>query len=185
MNLVFDHLPNLNDLILTYGAKHAGKEYESSLFGMKMADAEKFQECLRKTQSLIRLSLPNNLLDYDLVKILSKGLMLNKTISVLDLRHNKITNSAVAKISLYLYQSKILTHLYLGDNQIHEKGSRCIGDALKVNNSLKVLDLHLNRIEDKGGFRFCQALGDRGGNQVLEELNFRGNSLGAEFSTGL
>ncbi len=40
--IVFDCLQNLNDLSLTYGAKHAGQKYESSLFGMKMADAEKF-----------------------------------------------------------------------------------------------------------------------------------------------
>jgi Ran GTPase-activating protein (RanGAP) involved in mRNA processing and transport len=155
IDIVFSLLPNLNDLTITYGAKHVGMEYESSLFGMKMADAEILKDCLRTTQSLTRLSMPNNLLDYDLIKILSSGLMLNKTISILDLSHNKIGNSASSKIALYLYQSKILTHLYLGDNQIHEKGARCIGDALKVNRSLLVLDMHLNRIDDKGGMRFC------------------------------
>jgi hypothetical protein len=155
METLFRLLPNLNDLTITFGAKHVGMEYESSLFGMKMADAEIFKECLKSTQSLTRLSLPNNLLDYDLIKILSTGLMLNKTISILDLSHNKIGNSASSKIALYLYQTKILTHLYLGDNQIHEKGARCIGDALKVNRSLIVLDMHLNRIDDKGGMRFC------------------------------
>ena len=70
------------------------------------------------------------------MKILYKGLMLNKTIAILDLSHNKIGNSATSKIALYLYQSKILTHLYLGDNQIHENGINCIGDALKGNRSL-------------------------------------------------
>ena len=178
-------MPNLNDLTITYGAKHKGMEYESSLFGMKMADAEVFSECLWTTQSLVRLSMPNNLLDYDLVKILSRGLMLNKTISILDLSHNKIGNSASSKIALYLYQSKILTHLYLGDNLIHEKGARCIGDALKVNRSLWVLDMHLNRIDDKGGMRFIQALSERGGNKVLFDLNLRANSLESNFADAL
>lgn len=71
MGVVFQYLPNLTDLAITYGAKHKGMEYESSLFGMKMADAEVFSECLRTTQSLVKLSMPNNLLDYDLIKILS------------------------------------------------------------------------------------------------------------------
>lgn len=179
MSIVFRYLQNLNDLSITYGAKHVGMDYESSLFGMKMTDAEIFSECLRSTQSLVRLSLPNNLLDYDLVKILYKGLMLNKTISILDLSHNKIGNSAVSRIALYLYHSRILTHLYLGDNMIHEKGARCIADALKVNKTLKVLDLHLNRIDDKGGSKFCEALMDKeDGNRTLQEVNLRANSLG-------
>lgn len=185
MGVVFQYLPNLTDLAITYGAKHKGMEYESSLFGMKMADAEVFSECLRTTQSLVKLSMPNNLLDYDLIKILSRGLMLNKTISILDFSHNKIGNSASSKIALYLYQSKILTHLYLGDNVIHEKGARCIGDALKVNRSLRVLDMHLNRIDDKGGMRFIQALSERGGNKVLQELNLRANSLESNFADAL
>ncbi len=79
----------------------------------------------------------------------------------------------------------MLTHLYLGDNLIHEKGCRCIGDALKENRSLKVLDLHLNRIDDKGGHWFCQALAEKDGNRVLEEINFRGNSLGSNFTLAM
>lgn len=49
MEIVFRFLPNLNDLTITYGAKHVGMEYESSLFGMKMADAEVFKECIKST----------------------------------------------------------------------------------------------------------------------------------------
>lgn len=39
MGIVFQHLPNLSYLTLTYGAKHVGMEYERPLFGMKMGDA--------------------------------------------------------------------------------------------------------------------------------------------------
>ena len=90
VQVVFDYLPNLAFLTLTYGAKHVGMAYERPLFGMKMSDAKIFKECLRKTQSLCYLSLPGNLIDDDLISILIKGLMLNKTISQLDLSHNKI-----------------------------------------------------------------------------------------------
>lgn len=44
MTVVFDHLPNLSYLSLTYGAKHVGMEYDRQLFGMKMADAKIFSE---------------------------------------------------------------------------------------------------------------------------------------------
>jgi Leucine-rich repeat (LRR) protein len=98
-------LPNLAHLTLTYGAKHIGMEYERPLFGMKMSDAETLKTNLRKTSSLVFLSLPGNLIDDDLVAILIKGLMLNKTITQLDLSHNKIGQTGARKIAKYLLQS--------------------------------------------------------------------------------
>jgi hypothetical protein len=92
MDLVLNNLQNLMNLQLTYGAKHMGMEYERPHIGMKMSDAQFLQDCLKTTNNLIRLSLPGNLIDDDLVSILSKGLMLNRTITQLDLSHNKIGN---------------------------------------------------------------------------------------------
>jgi Ran GTPase-activating protein (RanGAP) involved in mRNA processing and transport len=70
--------------------------------------------------------MPGNLIDDDLISILIKGLMLNKTISQLDLSHNKISNSGARKLAKYLLSSKILTHMNLCDNSIHYEGSRYI-----------------------------------------------------------
>ena len=81
MSIVFDCLSNLAPLTLIYGAKQVGMDYEWPLFGMKMSDAKIFSECLKMTQSLVYLSLPGNLIDDDLITILIKGLVLNKTIS--------------------------------------------------------------------------------------------------------
>jgi hypothetical protein len=36
---LFEFLPNLAFLKLTYGAKHVGMQYERPMFGMKMSDA--------------------------------------------------------------------------------------------------------------------------------------------------
>jgi hypothetical protein len=72
MLVVFNCLPNLSYLSLTYGAKHVGMEYDRQLFGMKMSDARDFSECLRTTQALVKLALPCNLIDNDLVSILIK-----------------------------------------------------------------------------------------------------------------
>ena len=49
MTKVFDNLPNLAHLTLTYGAKHVGMQYERPKFGMKMSDAQLFAECLKTT----------------------------------------------------------------------------------------------------------------------------------------
>lgn len=62
------------------------------MFGMKMSDAIDFSQSLRTTTSLTHLALPGNLIDDELTKYLVSELMLNKTISQLDLSHNKIGN---------------------------------------------------------------------------------------------
>ena len=49
--------------------------------------------CLENTQTLVSLSLQCNLLDDDLVEILMEGLSQNKTLSILDLSHNKISDT--------------------------------------------------------------------------------------------
>jgi len=49
MTIVFNYLPNLSYLTLTYGAKHVGMEYERPLFGMKMSDAKHFSDCMKFT----------------------------------------------------------------------------------------------------------------------------------------
>jgi len=183
MTIVFNYLPNLSYLTLTYGAKHVGMEYERPLFGMKMSDAKLFSDCMRMTQSLVYLSLPGNLIDDDLISILIKGLILNKTITQLDLSHNKITNAGARKIAKYLLSNEVLTHLNLADNMIPYEGSRFLAQALKVNKVLKHLSLKLNRLDDKAGSKLCIDLLNNSSN--LESLSLSSNSLGHMFCESL
>ena len=62
-------------------------------------------------------------------------------------------------------------------------GSRYIAQALKVNKTLRVLSLKLNRIEDKAGSKLCNDL--MTSKNVIEELNLSGNSLGHLFCESL
>lgn len=71
----------------------------------------------------------------------------------------------------------------LSDNSIHYEGSRYIAQALKVNKSLKHLNLKLNRIDDKGGAKLCTDL--QNNNSQLESLSLSSNSLGHMFCESL
>lgn len=129
------------------------------------------------------LSLPGNLIDDDLIGILIKGMVLNKTISQLDLSHNKISNSGARKIAKFLLSTQILTRLDLTDNQIAYEGSRYLAQALKVNKVLKHLSLKLNRLDDKAGSKLCIDLLNNSSN--LESLSLSSNSLGHMFCESL
>ena len=67
------------------------------------------------------------MIDDDLIRILVNGLMLNKTITELDLSHNRISDAGARRIAKYLLSTELLTHLDLSDNLIHYEGSRYLG----------------------------------------------------------
>lgn len=180
IKLLFEMLPNLSHLTITFGAKHVEMDYERQLFGMKMSEAQDFKDCIKNTQQLTHLAMPGNLIDDDLMTILTKGLMLNKTITQLDLSHNKIGSSGARKIAKYVLQSKVLTHLNLRDNQLNYEASRFLCQALKHNSSLTYLSLSLNRLDDKAGSKMCIDLLDSK-TQCLQEIDFSANLLGNLF----
>lgn len=72
MRIVFENLPNLSYLSLTYGAKHVGMEYDRQLFGIKLSDAVAFAEWIRMTKSLVKLALPCNLMEDNHIGTLTK-----------------------------------------------------------------------------------------------------------------
>ena len=181
--ILFKNLPNLSYLTVTFGAKHVDMEYERQLFGMKMSEAQFFRECIKNTSQLTYLALPGNLIDDDLVTILNKGLMLNKTITQLDLSHNKIGSSGARKIAKYVLHTQILTHLNLSDNCLNYEASRFIAQACKANRSLVFLSLKLNRLDDKAGSKFVLDLLN---NKVqLREIDLSANLLGNNFCESL
>ena len=74
---IFSRLPNLSKLELTYGVKQVRMNFERSLFGMKISDADSLKQCIKATDVLTTLVLPSNLIDDDLLRQLMGGLINN------------------------------------------------------------------------------------------------------------
>ena len=133
MEMLFQNVPTLCNLEMTFGVKEIGMEYERSLFGMKMSDVTSLQKALRVTETLTILSLPCNLLDDNTVRILASGLQGNATITALDLSHNKIADRGVKALAKLLNERSVVLSLNLNDNHIHADGGKYFGRALKLN----------------------------------------------------
>eukprot|EP01029_Cantina_marsupialis_P017432 TRINITY_DN391_c0_g2_i2.p1 TRINITY_DN391_c0_g2~~TRINITY_DN391_c0_g2_i2.p1 ORF type:complete len:340 (-),score=82.11 TRINITY_DN391_c0_g2_i2:162-1181(-) len=177
LNWALNFFPNLNSLKISYGVKKIGTKYDRMLFGMKLQDARSLSLYLGRTNSLVQLSLPANLLDDELLKELADGLRVNDTLVELDLSHNNLTSTGVAMLADVLRTDSPLMSLDLTDNLIHTEGGRHLGRALHENHSLLYLGLRLNRLQDEGGRMLIEGLA---ANQTLESINVSGNSLGTK-----
>ncbi|OQR97912.1 hypothetical protein ACHHYP_09443 [Achlya hypogyna] len=182
VNEVFQCLPNLTQLKLSYGVKHIGMKYERMLFGMKISDATALSHAIKSTITLSTLMLPRNLLDDDLLRMLMTGLIKNATVTTLDLSHNKLTNHGARLLAKLLVPTSVIASLNLADNQIHAEGGRYLARGLKYNTSLVELNLRLNRLTDEGGKMLLEGLvGHRG----ITILNLSNNALGRETAEAL
>jgi len=177
MEMLFQNVPTLCNLDMTFGVKEIGMEYERSLFGMKMSDVTSLAKALRVTETLTILSLPCNLLDDNTMRILATGLTDNSTITSLDLSHNKIADRGVKAIAKLLNDRCVIISLNLSDNHVHADGGKYFGRALKQNSSLETLNLRLNRLGDEGGKMLLEGMGD---NSSLTHLNLSCNALDHE-----
>jgi hypothetical protein len=178
----FSRLPNLSAVTASYGVRGVGMRYNRALLGMKVTDAMSMAKCLKATQTLTYLSLPRNLIDDDLLRLLITGMVHNQTVTHLDLSHNKITEFGVRLLTRLLGADSVIMTLDLGDNQIRGEGGSYLGAALTENESLVDLDLKLNRLQDAGGEALLRALL---GNQTLTGLNLAHNQLGSASAAAL
>jgi len=174
MEFLFQNVPTLCNLDVTYGVKQIGMDYERKWFGMKLYDVTTLAKALKVTETLTILSLPCNLLDDNTVRILASGLQENSTLTSLDLSHNKIADRGVKAIAKLLDDKSVLISLNLADNHIHADGGKYFGRALKMNGSLLKLNLRLNRLGDEGGKLLLEGALD---NASLAQLNLSCNAL--------
>ncbi|RNF25074.1 putative paraflagellar rod component [Trypanosoma cruzi] len=92
------------------------------------------------------------------VRLLCQALLLNATVTSLDLSKNIVGDIGVASIAEMLMTNSVITHLNLSDNSISNRGPQRLCAALRTNTSLQELDLSNNAIYDEGVEDFPEML---------------------------
>jgi len=174
LSFIFDALPALCSFAITYGNRRLGMDYERAMFGMKISDAQYLARNVRVSQTLVSLSLPCNMVDDELVKVLMGGLSYGHMLTNLDLSHNKIGDRGARRLASLLDPDYCLQALDLHDNLIHANGCMHLGAHLAENMTCQVLNLRLNRCEDNGVSHLFQ---DMCVNKYLKTLNLSCNDL--------
>ncbi|KAL3159899.1 hypothetical protein ABBQ38_010295 [Trebouxia sp. C0009 RCD-2024] len=167
---------------LTYGLRNTGMNYDRAMFGMKLPDCRSLAKTLEKSETLVTLGLPSNLLEDDKIRMIASGLVDNHSVTSLDLSHNKIADRGVRALVKVLDSSNVVTFLDLHDNQIHVEGGQALARAMRANHSLVSLNLRLNRLGDVGCSAICSALSD---NTILERLSLSANGAGPQTAEAL
>ncbi len=84
--------------------------YDRAMFGMKLPDCRSVAKMLEKSETLVTLALPGNLLEDDKIRMIASGLVDNHSVTDLDLSHNKVMPSQ--KQALMLFTSFAYTQTY-------------------------------------------------------------------------
>jgi hypothetical protein len=174
LSFLFDTLPALCSFSITYGNRRLGMDYERAMFGMKISDAQYLARNIRVSQTLVSLSLPCNMIDDELVKVLMGGLSYGHMLTHLDLSHNKIGDRGARRLASLLDPDYCVQTLDLSDNQIHANGCMHLGAHLAENLTCQNLNMRLNRCEDNGVSHLFQ---DMCVNKYLRTLNISCNDL--------
>ncbi|KAL0020418.1 hypothetical protein WJX77_001282 [Trebouxia sp. C0004] len=183
LQVIFDAMRSgIAHFSLTYGLRNTGMNYDRAMFGMKLSDCRSVAKMLEKSETLITLALPGNLLEDDKIRMIASGLVDNHSVTDLDLSHNKIADRGVRALVKVLDSNNVVTFLNMQDNQVHVEGGQAIARAMKSNHSLVSLNLRLNRLGDEGCSAICAALS---GNTILERLSLSSNGAGPQTAEAL
>ena len=128
---------------------------------------EQLSAGLRANKSVTRLTLQCRITDIG-VQHLATMLAVNATLQELDLSHTSITDHGVSHLSRALQHNSSVTHLNLSYNwSITNTGAVALGEMLRVNKSLRDLDLHDTSVRKEGATALMEGLQH---NQVLNKL---------------
>ena len=130
----------------------------------------------RNFTSIKVLILPNNNIDDNCSKILFQTLKYNKSLIILNLSHNKISNNSIIYSDLFFKNNKSLNTLVLSYNYLGSIGSINLLNYLiyNENSCIRTLDLSYNGITDKGVESLVQYIKR---NKKLLSLFYSGNCL--------
>ncbi|KAM5130998.1 NLR family CARD domain-containing protein 3 [Callospermophilus lateralis] len=122
-----------------------------------------------------KISLAENQISNKGAKALARSLLVNRSLTALDLRSNTIGPQGAKALAEALKINRTLTSLSLQSNMIKDDGARSMAEALASNQTLSLLHLQKNSIGPTGAQRMAEALRQ---NRSLKELMFSSNSIG-------
>ena len=127
-----------------------------------------------------------NKISYSGINLLSKILIINKTIEYLNLFHNRIGVSGSLTISKALKENNIIKELDLGYNRIKNNGFKMIinGIMQNTNSVLKKLGMKYNFIKNDELENEIEII-EKSDNNSLEEIELKNNLLSSEFLSKL
>ena len=160
-NLLGDGVQEISDALLM-NTTIITLDLSSNRIGEKGALA--IAKLVRMNKTITTLILSNNFLRRNSldketgIKEIADALNENKTITELDLEHNKIGIDGIKSIAKVLCKNKKLKKLNLEHNKLRVEGARIIAEALCNNTTLEYLNLRNNKLELKGVSTIVDAL---------------------------
>ncbi|XP_045676824.1 NLR family CARD domain-containing protein 3 [Phyllostomus hastatus] len=122
-----------------------------------------------------KISLAENQISNKGAKALARSLLVNRSLTTLDLRSNTIGPQGAKALADALKINRTLVFLSLQSNMIKDDGARSMAEALAANRTLSVIHLQKNTIGPVGAQKMADALKQ---NRSLKELMFSSNGIG-------
>ncbi|XP_076008296.1 NLR family CARD domain-containing protein 3 [Genypterus blacodes] len=129
-----------------------------------------------------KMSLAENAISNKGAKALSRALLVNRTLTSLDLRNNNIGSKGARFLGEALKMNQVLVSINFQNNSIEEEGARALAEVLQCNRKLDSLNLQKNSIGADGAKRIAEALK---ANRTLTNLILCSNQLGDKGTVAL
>uniref|UniRef100_H3AL57 NLR family CARD domain containing 3 n=1 Tax=Latimeria chalumnae TaxID=7897 RepID=H3AL57_LATCH len=163
----------LSQLLYCHNLRYVADEHFKVLYEAKGKVLE-YKACKLQKTNLIYCHVSNT--------FLLLTLLVNKSLSCLNLRNNGIGPRGAKALSDALKMNQALVSLNLQNNQIGEEGAKCVADFLQVNRRLTTLHLQKNSIGPEGAKRMAEALKN---NCSLKEFILSSNCVGDKGAAAL
>lgn len=174
--------PSLDKFVDFLSGKVATSRFQEKM-RLSMEGCQKLSKFLAASDRIRALSLSENFIGDEGVRILCEGLKTNTSIISLELPHNDVSDAGAEMLTQVLKGNPSLTQLQLSNNKISDIGAVCLAQLIRDSRNLKKLGLSYNNIGTVG----CKALKDAiDANKSLKQLQLLpGNPVTIDEAKGL
>lgn len=148
-----------------------------------------WQSCsrmIRKTPSLSHLDARGCELNNDhIIPVLGRSLKMGSNLTVLHLEYTYLSGRPLVILVAALKVNEILQELFLGDNKLMASDGIQIGNLLKFNHKLQLLDLRNNHFQDDGLSHICKGFCEKVNSSGLSTLVLWNNQISYQAMSAL